>query len=164
MQVLFWLLGDRGFLIHCSALNIDNKAILFLGKQGAGKSTAVSLLSSNHQILADDVGIIREKEGVYFFYQSPSIEKNETIIKTSKKYPIKDLIFLKKTTLFSIVKILDRKILFKKMAYQFLGNLKDMKEKMIFLFKMVNNFNNFYLLSFAKDRRKLKRLITNMKD
>lgn len=161
MQVLFWLLVNKGFIVHCSAIKIHDQVILFLGKQGAGKSTAANLLADKYEVLADDSGIIKEEKGKYYFYQGPNIEKNENIKKTDKRYLIKAIFLLKKARVYKVIKIMNKEFTFKKMIDQFLGDLKDSKQKIEFLLKMMNNFNSFYSLFFGKDKIKLKQLIDN---
>lgn len=161
MQVLCWLLVNKGFIIHCSAIKIGNQALLFLGKQGAGKSTVTSLLSDTYEVLADDSGIIKVDKGKYFFYQNISKEKNETIKKTSKRYPIRAICLLKKSPTYDLVRLTNKKSLFEKLSFQVLGDLKDTKLMIAFLLVMVNNFNDYYSLLFAKNKCKLKPVISN---
>lgn len=60
-----FLFHQRGYTIfHCSALNIDNKAVLVSGVSGAGKSTiALSLIGRGHKYLADDMAIYNPADG-----------------------------------------------------------------------------------------------------
>ena len=161
MQVLCWLLAGKGFIIHCSAIRINNQAVLFLGKQGAGKSTITSLLSDTYEVLADDSGIIMEDKGKYYFHQNISLEKNEAIIKTNKRYHIRGICFLKKALEYNVVGLTNKKSLFEKLSFQVLGDLKNTKEIIAFLLIMVDHFNDFYSLSFAKNKNKLKPVISN---
>ena len=64
-----WLLGTvfayvlqyHGYLVlHGSAMKINNQAVIFSGNSGAGKSTtAAALLARGHQLLTDDVCVIK---------------------------------------------------------------------------------------------------------
>lgn len=161
MKILFWLLINKGFIVHCSAIKIQDQAVLFIGKQGAGKSTVVNLLSNEYEVLADDNGIIKEEAGRYYFYQSPKYEKNLRIKKTGKRYLIKAVFLLKKSPVYKIKKIIDKEFLLKKVSHQFWGDPTSLKQQIKFLFKMVNSFNNFYFLYFSKNKEKLKQLINN---
>ena len=71
-------------VFHASALSNDNKAILFLGDSGNGKSTSLALLQANgFTCLADDFVPIDEKnQDVYSFPAAISIKKNslETLL------------------------------------------------------------------------------------
>ena len=55
--VLAVLLHQRGFLVlHGSAVAIADRAVVFLGSKGAGKSTmAAALFARGHRLIADDV-------------------------------------------------------------------------------------------------------------
>lgn len=59
------VLHQRGFLVmHSSAVAIDNKAVIFVGESGWGKSTtAAALHARGHRLLADDVVAIRAEPG-----------------------------------------------------------------------------------------------------
>ncbi len=51
------LLQQRGmFVLHASAVSIDNKAVAFLGWKGAGKSTTAAMLyKRGHTMISDDI-------------------------------------------------------------------------------------------------------------
>lgn len=59
-QCLGTLLHQRGRLIlHASAIDIGQGAVVFLGQSGAGKSTlAAGFLEKGYQLLADDLSVI----------------------------------------------------------------------------------------------------------
>ena len=70
-----FLLTHNGIPLHTSAVAINGKACLFLGRSGSGKSTAMKLLSKKYTPLADDSGIITYENNNFYFYQTPFIEK-----------------------------------------------------------------------------------------
>jgi len=47
------------FYLHASAVNVNNKAILFLGHSTSGKSTISELMSEKYRRIADDVVWVR---------------------------------------------------------------------------------------------------------
>lgn len=52
--------------IHCSAVEINGKSVLFVGDAGAGKSTiAIGLRGKGFRVIADDVIAVREEGGRY---------------------------------------------------------------------------------------------------
>jgi hypothetical protein len=55
--VMAMLLMQRGFLVlHASAIEIDGRAVAFVGQKGQGKSTmAATLYQRGHRLLSDDV-------------------------------------------------------------------------------------------------------------
>jgi hypothetical protein len=63
--VLGLLLRLRGVTcLHASAVAFDDRAVAFVGDEGAGKSTtAAALASRGHAVLSDDVVAIVEREG-----------------------------------------------------------------------------------------------------
>jgi hypothetical protein len=65
-------------VFHASAVNNEEKSVLFLGDSGNGKSTSLALLQANgFSCLADDfVPIDIEKKEVYSFPAAISIKKN----------------------------------------------------------------------------------------
>lgn len=89
--------SNGGFFIHASTALINEKAYIFMGASGAGKSTIISLID-NCKKLADDVGIVRPNgKGAYLFYQTLFKEKfNDSTILTSGA-KIGGVFFLKKS-------------------------------------------------------------------
>ncbi|NEQ88783.1 MAG: hypothetical protein F6K26_55505, partial [Moorea sp. SIO2I5] len=63
--VMAILLQQRGALIlHASAVEMDGKAILFLGNSGEGKSTiAAALQAQGYAVVADDIAAVSWEEG-----------------------------------------------------------------------------------------------------
>jgi hypothetical protein len=60
-RMMAFLLRQRGWLpLHASGVNIDGRAVLFLGSSGAGKSTlAAAFHARGHQLITDDVAAVR---------------------------------------------------------------------------------------------------------
>lgn len=63
---------EEGLLLHASAVVHDDKAYVFLGRSGAGKST-ISQISYDKglHILNDDRVIVRKKNGRFFAFGNP---------------------------------------------------------------------------------------------
>ncbi|MGB9883542.1 MAG: hypothetical protein ACPLRN_03465 [Microgenomates group bacterium] len=152
-QILFLLLKNKGFIIHCSAVaDKNNNAYLFLGKPGSGKSTIASLIKGDFKQLADDTGIIKKEGKNYFFYQTPFIEKKE-LIKNNFKYQVKKIFFLKKDQFFKIEKIEDKKYILNRIIKQiFLLENNFKKNEMKILFHLINKID-FYFIFFDKDKK-----------
>lgn len=70
-----FLLHHDGVVLHASSVEYKGKAILFAGKEGAGKSTIVKLIPEC-LIFNDDFAIIRKIENDYYLYSSPFYETN----------------------------------------------------------------------------------------
>ena len=58
-------LHQRGILpLHANAVEIDHRAVAFMGASGAGKSTLAAWFhDQGYPILADDVCVIRADDG-----------------------------------------------------------------------------------------------------
>lgn len=149
------LIKNNGFIIHGSAIEKNHKGIVFAGKSGAGKSTIVSLLKKNYKVLGDDSVIIRKNRGEYYLYQTPLIEKNYWIKRERGKYKIGKIFFLKKAPYFKKERILNKRKILYLLTSQVWSNKKDLKKITPYLIKFINNFNNFYLLFFEKNKTKL---------
>ena len=137
--IAFLLYKNDFFFIHTSACLYRKKAYLFLGKNGAGKSTIIKLLHPISKPLVDDFGIIAKKQNNYYFYQTPLICKNP--IKGSyKKYEIQRLFFIFQANSFSIKPL----------------TLHEKKESIIKLFRnsVLNNIDNDSLLCFINKFQK----------
>jgi hypothetical protein len=53
--------------LHASAVAVENKAVLFVGDAGAGKSTtAAAMTRRGHALLADDIVAIAERDSAFF--------------------------------------------------------------------------------------------------
>lgn len=153
------LSDDQGFILHGSAVGNNEGAYVFTGKNGAGKSTAMTLLNKKYLALADDTVIIKKEKDGYFLYQTPFIEKNYWVKKTGRKYLLKAVFFVKKSTDFKINDITDKQQILKKIINQFWTSEEFYKKQMKSLLDFVDNFNRFHYLYFAKDEDKLTKLL-----
>lgn len=76
-NILFHISG--GFVLHSSSILIDNKASLFVGESGRGKSTIVDLLHSHNPssvVLSDNSAFIKKEASRFVVYPSPYLETN----------------------------------------------------------------------------------------
>lgn len=71
-SMLFKILsqGNSMVLLHSSAIEIDNKAVLFCGKSGAGKSTMISHYD-NTEILTDEISTLQITNGEALYIPIP---------------------------------------------------------------------------------------------
>ena len=62
------LLHQRGLLpLHANAIEIDGKAVAFMGPSGSGKSTLAAWFHDRgHRVIADDVCVVRMEDGRAF--------------------------------------------------------------------------------------------------
>ena len=81
------LTKNEGFLLHASAVCNSKFAYVFLGKNGAGKSTIAQNLTKYYKKFADDTVIARKIQNQWHAFQMP-IEKQ---IDPLKKIPPKNI-------------------------------------------------------------------------
>lgn len=145
---------NSGFILHASANIINNKAVIFLGRSGAGKSTIARLLRDSYPIIADDNIIIRYIKGTYYVFQSPLLQKfprNEF----KKPIEISKIYFLKKSNSCSSKVITDKSVIFKKML-EYLWVEKDTLSTSAKIMQQFNeHFASFYLLRFPNNKEKV---------
>lgn len=109
-KIIFILLTNNdGLFIHASANNINNKAVVFTGEEKSGKSFISNMLNKKYPKLADDTVFIRVKLGKLMLYQTPFVEKNKVIKRTSCSYPISKIIFLNNKHNFLVKKLTNNK-------------------------------------------------------
>lgn len=158
MDILQKLLKKKfGFLLHGSALLFNNKVFIFLGKEGAGKSTIIKLLKKNFKVLADDSFILRrQKDNNYYFYQTPFVEKESWIEKNKECYQVSKIFFIKKSPRLETKKIVQKDKIFKLIIAQFWFDWMDrgyLLKQTYNLLKFISHFDNFYELRFPKDKQ-----------
>lgn len=161
-HILEKLLIGSGFLIHASAVKYRSGALLFLAKQGGGKSTIKNLLKARFEIIADDCAILKKENNEFFVYQSPYVEKNLDISKkTAKKYPVSWIFFLNKSRNYKIVPIKNKNYIFQRLLKQLTLNQSELKRQFKHLVELVNK-NRLAFLYFAKNRQKVIKLVESL--
>lgn len=70
-------LQEQGyFCLHASAMCIDDKVILFVGKKGAGKSTLATYFHlQGHPIWCDDYAMLQQENSCFFSFQGETALK-----------------------------------------------------------------------------------------
>ncbi|MCR5652865.1 MAG: hypothetical protein K6F88_03600 [Ruminococcus sp.] len=72
-----YIVMDRydAFFFHCSAICVDNQAIMFTAQSGTGKSTHRNIWIKNFgdrvTVINDDKPIVRKIDGVFYVYGTP---------------------------------------------------------------------------------------------
>jgi len=150
---------QQGFILHASSVKLHNKAILFLGKEGAGKSTAALLLQPAFTVLADDSVVIKKKNDTYYFYQTPFYEKNMQRPKIQESYELGKVFFLKKAAVFIIEQFHNKEYVFKKLMMQIYPEKKHFNLRINAIMNFADHFHGFCKLSFAKDSSRFIDLI-----
>lgn len=65
------LAREGGFLMHSASAIINDKAFLFAGVSGAGKTTISRLAPAASRLLSDEVSYVRRQRGGYVAYGTP---------------------------------------------------------------------------------------------
>jgi len=157
------LLNASGFMIHGSAVAIDGKVSLFIGGSGAGKSTIIKLLKNVALAVADDMVIIKkEKDGKFYLYETPFIEKEGWFSKINERFVINNIYFLKKASFIKTKKITDNTLLFQKLSRQFWAE-KPNKKQFRLLLEFTSKSNNFNFLFFPKNQESVENFFKKTK-
>lgn len=146
---------SNGFLLHSSASLIGSKAVLFIGKSGAGKSTSVQLLKVKFAPLADDMSIVRKIGKTYYFFQHPFRETSTILGKKSRPINLGGVFLLVKKPYFSIKEVrLERKI--QLIIQQLISPTKKMAGNAL---EFANSYPSIYQLHFAKEGKQLIKIL-----
>lgn len=87
------------FFFHCSAISVDNQAIMFTAQSGTGKSTHRNLwlkaFGDRVTVINDDKPIIRKIDNLYYVYGTPW--KGKEGLGNNIRVPAKALCFLSRS-------------------------------------------------------------------
>jgi hypothetical protein len=161
--ILMKYLKNKVLFLHASGVIIHKKSTLFIGKSGTGKSTCIKLLKNIYKPIADDSIIVRKEGDSYYCYQTPTIDKEDWIVRKNKKYILHSLFIIDKNKLFKINKL---------SAYTFLPYIyesiwveneidRNQTKSCIALLKQIKNL---YSIAYKKqDKKKLINALQNLK-
>lgn len=149
-----------GFWLHASAVEVNNTAYLFLGNPGAGKSTAVNMLSRNYPALVDDMGIIKQEQDNFVYYQSSLVEKQKQIRYQAKGYPIGKIFLLRKKAKFRIKPVSSKERVLPQLLRQvYLLSPQKRQQPMQLALKFFSKFDDYSYLYFAKEEQNIREFI-----
>lgn len=148
-----------GFILHSSASIIKNHVWIFTGNSGAGKSTIMTMLDNIYPGIADDKVIIKKENNYYTCYNGPFFENKNWLKKKKEGYKIDKVCFLHKANYFGLEKINNKNYIAKRLLNQLWVSKEDMKEQYKNILRFIKEVNNFYILSFALDKKRLIKLI-----
>lgn len=153
-----YLARNNGFILHASGVILKKKSMLFCGKPGDGKSTAMRLARSKYSPLADDSIIIKREKDSFLSHQTPFIETNFWEKKKLPALPIGAIFFLKKSKKYAVEEIKDIALIMDRLSKQLLIHEDNMPVLRKNLLKFVQT-NKFYYLYFGKNSVKLVKTI-----
>lgn len=145
----------QGFFLHGSVAGYNDKAYIFMGQAGSGKSTTVKLLDGLCNILSDDSLIIRKRRGKFYYYQTPFYEKEWNFRRRTKPYEVADAFFIRKAPFFKIEKADDVEYSLKRVLNQLITEEGKIKYQFPVIAEFVNE-TNFYKLYIKKNSRQFK--------
>ena len=100
IQFHIQVLKFNGMRLHSSAVVVDNKAYLFSGPSGMGKSTHTQLwqtvFGEKAQIINDDKPVLRRLDGKWYAYGTPWCGKDG--INLNQKVPLAGICFLQQAS------------------------------------------------------------------
>jgi len=64
------ILSGQGFLMHSSAVDLENNGVLFFGRSGAGKTTICTMFGQDN-ILNDEINLIHKRKNDVYIYSTP---------------------------------------------------------------------------------------------
>lgn len=136
------LLDFNGFGLHSSAVDLNNKAVLFSAPCGTGKSTHAGLWQQyfgkdKALIINDDKPALRFLEDTFYVYGTPWSGKSDLNI--NRKVPLQAIVFLKQAAE-NHIRRLDNKEALKLLLYQ--GLRPSDQAKMIKLLTLINYLLN----------------------
>jgi len=156
---------NNGFILHASANHVKGKVYIFTGNSGVGKSTISDILSTRYKKIADEMVIIKKEDKKYYLYQIPIFEKVK-IKKTSKRYQVGKVFFLRQAQFCRSNDILNKEKIFSNITKQLFlsSNFKELQLRYLSDFVSQKKFfaqlfftnNNEKIISFI--RKELSRL------
>lgn len=155
-QILLRILERKdAFMLHTSSVKIGRYAYLFMAHSGGGKSTTMKNLNYKYPSIADDSVIIRRENGKYYLYQTPMIEKEWWIKKSSQRHEIGALYFLKKAKVYEEQPFENKREMLAYLMDQLLISDGDNKKQVKLIMRFAKDFDRFKILYLGKDREKL---------
>lgn len=159
--ILYRLLEKSGFFMHGSVGIYNDKAMLFIGPSGRGKSTILRILRKDIMPFADDAFAIRRIGGNYYCFQTPSLDKQIWIKKSFQKYPIRALFLLrqsKKTYLNQAGTINSKVSLLEEVVSNASSNISFTKQFLSF----IQSHPSLYTFFFNRNRQQIFEAIKNI--
>lgn len=153
-------IAGKGAILHASSAVQGNNGYVFFGESGAGKSTIAKSLRPLLTPFTDDSVIIKKDKKGWIMYQTPILQKNSGIVKTSNPVKIAKLCFLHKSAETLVKKTSNKESVLAKLIKQLYTD-KESATKQITLMMELANYDNFFETYFnLKNFEKLALILT----
>jgi serine kinase of HPr protein (carbohydrate metabolism regulator) len=150
---------DKALIFHASAIDYHGQAVVFVGEDGAGKSTIIRILGKDHVVLAEDEVLIKKERQNYHLYQIPFSEQCSPMYKKNRnQYPVRKLFILKKANYYKIEKIKDQEEIISKLLKQLISPRKNLRTALRMLGDLLTKTEIYYLY-FRKKKEQLIKLL-----
>ncbi len=138
--------------IHSSSALYENRGIMFVGASGAGKSTAVRLLSSYYAVMHEDLTFVGHENRCCYIYNPPISSPFWNGLNYNTKAALKKIFFLKKSYCNKIYPISTQTALIKLIPNVYGFGIKHPESDKIFRIccKIINAVPSF-ILGFSKN-------------
>lgn len=155
--ILFFLLKkSSGFFLHGAASVKTDKAYLFIGASGKGKSTCIRLLRKIYTPFADDSFIIRKVKNTFYCFQTPFLDKQTWIKKNSRGFLIQK-IFILEHSLSTHSELMNSSVAKEIILSEIIANKTNISTSVTALMKFLRSKLEIYKLRFSLDRRDLEK-------
>jgi hypothetical protein len=147
-----------GFLLHAACCIYKNKASVFCGHSGAGKTTLSNLLKSKITILSDDIISVRREDGRWLIQTTPFRLWDAKL--GEKSYPLSNIFSIKKSKTFNLRQLnFPETLLLLISSVSFLPETETAYKRIINELDQVAGLIPSYELSFARGKILFDRLI-----
>jgi hypothetical protein len=141
---------NNAFVLHSSGIAHNNKAEIFIGDSGSGKSTIMNMLKNKYIPIADDSVIINKNTNKNFVYQTPFVEKEYWMRKNRKRFILDNIFFIVQAPKNRIVKIFDKKYLLERLIKATTSEKEHQPNQIKYIMEFLSKFSNFYFFYFNK--------------
>ena len=146
----------QGFILHASAVASGERAFIFLGKSGAGKTTIMRLLYPEYTPIADDGIIVRKIQNTYYCFQLP-VEKVRWFQRRSHSYHLASLFLLHQSKIDSITPIPTQAIL-PSLLEQLWAEKLLLKRQIQNLMNFMKGYRSYYVLAFQNKKTEVMKV------
>lgn len=154
------LIEKKDFILHASTILINDRAFLFTGRSGIGKTTMATFLKPMYKCIGDDLICIRKKATKYIAYSLPLRTKVRKLNLTAKGYEIKSIFSLKQTRKCTIIKENNKSQILSKFLSQIILH-ETHKKTIISNILCLSSRVDYYQFNFSLNKEEVCRVFRN---